>query len=360
MHYLEKKQEELILNLRKALHNCAEISGQEFKTKAMLIEFLQTHSSLEVLDCGAWFYAVHRENNTKKHSIALRADYDAVDYIDGARHVCGHDGHSAALCAVALAIEGKCLERDVFLLFQPAEETGEGGPICCELFEREEIAEIFGLHNLPGYAFGEVYTRTATFACASRGLSLVFQGKPTHAAYPNLGISPSEALGEFLVYIPELTPKSNEEVIKLCTVIGTKMGEKTFGTAASRAEVWLTLRSEYDEYVSTMQSDILAKAEELAKKYSLELSWDVQDIFPATCNHAESAEKLLKHCNAQLLQEPMRWSEDFGWYLQRTKGAFFGIGAGENYPALHTIDYEYPDELLKPSVEAFMTLVENA
>lgn len=96
--------------------------------------------------CGA------REQATEKPAIALRADYDALATPDGgAAHLCGHDGHAASLCAVALALEGRTLHRNVFLLFQPAEETGAGAYPCCELFEKEQIGEIYGAHNLPGF-----------------------------------------------------------------------------------------------------------------------------------------------------------------------------------------------------------------
>ena len=57
------------------------------------------------------------------------------------------------------------------------------------------------------------------------------------------------------------------------------------------------------------------------------------------------------------LAEPMRWSEDFGWYLMRTKGAFFGIGDGENYAQLHTKDYEFPDEIMENAVRLFAELI---
>ena len=53
----------------------------------------------------------------------------------------------------------------------------------------------------------------------------------------------------------------------------------------------------------------------------------------------------------------MRWSEDFGHYLRRCPGAFFGIGAGEGCPPLHTNDYQYPDELLEPAIRAFRQIL---
>ena len=39
--------------LRHRLHRCAELSGQEKQTKATLIDFLRTHTSLELHDMGS-------------------------------------------------------------------------------------------------------------------------------------------------------------------------------------------------------------------------------------------------------------------------------------------------------------------
>ena len=92
---------EQITNLRHALHACPEISGQEKQTKETLQEFLKAHTSLELNDCGGGFYAAHREG--AGNGIAFRADYDALALPEGgAAHLCGHDGHTSALCGLAL------------------------------------------------------------------------------------------------------------------------------------------------------------------------------------------------------------------------------------------------------------------
>lgn len=364
---------DLIIALRKELHNCPEISGKEVKTKALLQVFLQKHTTLDIHDCGDGFYAAYRahggapkdvgEKIVTMPGIAFRADYDALLMPDGsAAHLCGHDGHAAALCGVALAIEelalkGQKLDRDVFLLFQPAEETGAGAEGCTELFVRENVSEIYGAHNLPGFAFGTVYTRPHTFACASRGVTLKFQGKPTHAAYPENGISPAFAMGELLSKLPEISDASHFSGMTLCTVIGMNMGEKAFGAAAAAAEVWLTLRAEHDKDLEKLHNDILQLSRQLAEANKLEFNYEVQDVFPATENHLECADKVLTSCKGELLEVPMRWSEDFGHYLQKCRGAFFGIGSGEDYPPLHTEKYEYPDALLEPTIDAFLKLL---
>ena len=315
---------------------------------------------MELHPCGQGFYAAHREENPTKPAIALRADYDALAKPDGTvAHLCGHDGHAAALCGAALMAEGKVLGRNVFFLFQPAEETGEGAEPCCELFEKEQVDEIYGAHNLPEFPFGDVVTRAHTFACASRGVTLRFIGKPTHAAYPENGKSPALAVGQLLCAVPALSDPARYSGMTLCTVIGVHMGEKAFGAAAEAAEVWLTLRGEHDEDLNKLFDDTLQLSEELAAEYELAFCYEVQDVFPATENDPDCVEKLLRLCDGTVLEVPMRWSEDFGHYLKVKKGAFFGIGAGESYPPLHTEHYEYPDALLQPTVDVFWKLISD-
>ena len=349
---------EEIRALRHTLHGCPERSGQEARTRAVLMDFLARRTTLELRPCGAGFYAAHREPEAEKPPLALRADYDALALPGGvAAHLCGHDGHAAALCAAALSVQGERLGRDVFFLFQPAEETGTGAPGCLELFEREQVAQIYGAHNLPGLPLGRVVTRPGTFACASRGVTLSFLGRPTHAAYPEHGLSPAPAVGRLLCALPGLSDPARFGGMTLCTVIGTQMGERAFGTAAARAEVWLTLRAERDEDLELLFAGLLRLAQSLAAEYGLAFDHQVQDVFPATVNDPACAQRVLELCGGSVLDAPMRWSEDFGHYLRRRPGAFFGIGAGEGCPPLHTQDYQYPDALLEPTAAAFRALL---
>lgn len=347
-----------IEDLFNKLHSCPELSGQEKVTKKVLMNFIYDNTTLEVIDLDAGFYAVHRENETNKSSIALRADYDALALPEGgAAHLCGHDGHATALCGVALAIEGQKLGRNVFLLFQSAEETGAGARQCLSIFDKESIDEIYGAHNLPGFKLGQVMTRPGTFACGSGGYIVRFTGKATHAAYPENGISPANAVGRFLNILPELSDQSLYNGMVLCTVIGATMGEKAFGAAAADAELWLTLRAEQEKELNILRDKVISAAKSIAHDERLEIVTGEQDIFPATENDNDCAREILEVCNGELLETPMRWSEDFGYYLMKCKGAFFGIGAGTEHAALHTSDYEYPLELLEPTIKAFVSIL---
>lgn len=346
-----------IYELFSLLHSIPEPSGHELKTQAALKKFLIENTTLELSDpcegsCG--FYASHREGADR--SIAFRADFDALPLQNGRyAHLCGHDGHAAALCALALELEGKRLGKNVHLIFQPAEETGMGAKECVGIIEREGISEIYGAHNLPGFEFGRVFTRPETFACASQGFIISFSGSAAHAAYPELGNSPAAALAELLsiAAFPSLSSRG----MTLCTIVSVKMGDENFGISPADAKLCLTLRAEFDSDLKALKGLLTEKAESLAKKYSLDLSFEDRDVFPSTENDPTLAKNVLKKTNGALLELPMRWSEDFGEYLKLCSGVFFGIGAGTDCPPLHAHDYSYPTALLEPTVNAFLKLI---
>jgi metal-dependent amidase/aminoacylase/carboxypeptidase family protein len=49
---------------------------------------------------------------------------------NGVSHKCGHDGHMAILCGLAIELDRQPETGKVILLFQPAEEDGSGAQKC--------------------------------------------------------------------------------------------------------------------------------------------------------------------------------------------------------------------------------------
>ena len=343
-----------IVALRRKLHALAENSGFEVQTRACLMAFLREYSSLEIHDEGPWFWAMHREEGAQE-TLALRADFDAVPTANGPAHLCGHDGHAAALCGLGCMLEGQRTGKNICLIFQHAEETGEGGRICAQLLRRLGANAVYALHNLPGYPFGQLQLYRGTFACASRGLILKLQGSSAHAAYPESGRNPMPALCGLIVALPELLDPAGYEGMVMATPVGIRCGERAFGMAASEGEVCLTLRAHRNADLERLEGRILGFCRERAAAEGLEFSFERADVFPATENHDACVAYLEETLSAgqACLSEPMRWSEDFGWYLMECPGAYFGIGAGEMHPALHTPEYEFPDALLPEMIRAF-------
>ncbi len=361
-----KEMYELLVKLRKKLHEIPEASMHEEKTKHTLIEFLHKYTALTVVDRDAWFYVVRKADNPDgTPPIAFRADMDAVSGADGVGHFCGHDGHSTILCGVALYLSKReqPLTRDVYLIFQPGEEIGAGAKICKELLAEKQIGEIYGLHNIPGYPKEQVLLRKGTFACASTGLSIHMTGTPSHAAYPEAGRNPAIPMAKLLLEIERITKEMQErgEFARM-TVIGADVGSANYGVSAFEGTLRLTVRAEKEDAFDAYVNEIRSLAATLAEDEELTISIEEIERFPATENHDANVDKL--HACAEKLQfpvtelaEPMRWSEDFGYYLQEVPGAFFGVGDGEDHAQLHTASYEFPDEIMKTAVAMFAGLI---
>lgn len=383
------KNIEKIIAVRADLHAHPEHSGHEEQTKAIIRDFLRENTNLAIRDYAGGVIAFYNgkagtgdgsvshlgagdSSVSQSETLAFRADFDAVSLPDGsAAHLCGHDGHTAALLGLALCLEELRPASNILLIFQPSEETGEGAKAMAPILKEYNVSTIYGAHNLPGFAFGKVFTSLDTFACASCGMIFHIQGKPAHAAYPENGISPAKAVIEILTAIEEVNAmprpqRSSAEVNTgdvaqrsfWATLIGCRVGQKAFGTAAEQAEIWITVRSRTEKGFWDIRTNLENTARTACARDGLSFRMEIQDEFPATVNDPDCARDILTRLDSQLLAEPMRWSEDFGHYLNTPgiKGAFFGIGSGD-CPALHTEGYEYPDELLEYQIEAFEKLL---
>lgn len=359
MEIMMKKYVQEAVELRKRLHEVPEKSMQEKKTKEILMDYVKIETKLEVIDCGNWFYVAWRGDvGEEMTSLAFRADYDAVTGTDGvSRHLCGHDGHAAILASFGKMISDLESKRNIFLLFQPGEESGEGAKVCLDLFRREKVDEIYGFHNIPGYPSGKLLLRKGTFACASTGLEIRFMGAPSHAAYPESGRNPGVVVAEMILEIAEYVKRPHRGML-LSTVIGIDLGSQSFGVSASEGTLRLTVRAEYHEKFEAFLAYIWELLLKKSATYDLKVDMKEIEKFPATENHLSIINKLEhlaqeKDISYEMLSEPFRWSEDFGWYLQEKTGAIFGIGAGENCPQLHTEHYEFPDEIISEVIKIY-------
>ena len=257
------------------------------------------------------------------------------------------------MCALAYLVYKNGCNNNVYFLFQGAEENGHGALKCMDLFNENRIDEIYGVHNLPGFEYGQVYTSMDTFALASTGMGLIFEGKPSHAAYPENGISPYMAVADMLKFLSSQNKNGN-----MCTVCGGGLGRRNFGVSSFIGDIYMTIRSTSDEKLNTLKNEIINYSNELAKRDNLVFRYEYDDSFPATINNSECANKIIDTMDGKLLDTPMRWSEDFGWYLKNNKGAFMGMGAG-NIDALHTKNYCYPERLAIVTADKLYKLVKK-
>jgi amidohydrolase len=368
---MDKDNLEYAVTLRHELHQHPELSYRERWTRQHLIDFLKQHTALEVVDKGRWFYAVYRAG-ADKPSIAFRADFDALpidESIDlphgsqfpGVSHKCGHDGHSACLAGFALEIDRKGADKNIYFVFQHAEETGQGAVECAPLMTEAGISEIFGYHNTPGLPEHAVSVKDGVRCCASTGMIINLKGISCHASQPENGRNPAYAIAELVRSIPEFADPAGYKGLVLCTVICINLGEEAFGVSPGSGRLLFTIRSEYDSELDVLKQKLEDKIKEQAEKYGLEYDIGYCDSFFATVNHKKSNDKIRKAAKdlGLLLLEadrPSRGSEDFGAFTRCTPGTFFSVGCGEKYPGIHTAEYDFNDAIIPTVVDIYMAI----
>lgn len=367
-----------LTDLRHHLHAKAEVSNEEQQTSSLIADFLQKTDPdhLKTRVAGNGILATYEGANEGTH-VLIRCELDAlpipdpneVEYqsqTEGVGHKCGHDGHMAMVCGVAKLLQDHPLESGkVTLLFQPAEETGEGAKRVIEdsQFQQLEPDYCFALHNLPGFKKHQIVVRDDVFAAASVGLIVNFKGSTAHAAHPEQGRSPALAMAQTVQAFSSVPQfYSPLEKAAKVTVINASLGERAFGTSPGDAAVMATLRTYDEQLLHHLKEKCLQIAERTAQTYQLSVDHEWVEPFPATVNTEEGTTIVTKAAETLNLEinkknSPFSWSEDFGHFTKSINGAMFGLGAGEQQPALHSGDYDFPDEVIATGVSMFMQIL---
>ncbi|TDK45468.1 amidohydrolase [Algoriphagus formosus] len=366
-----------LIHLRHSLHQHPEIAGEETETAQRILEFFKPLQADEVIENlgGTGLAFIFKGKNPGKR-LLFRSELDALPIeekgdpsyrstISGKGHLCGHDGHMAILCGLGEKLSQQRPDSgEVVLLFQPAEETGEGAKRVLEdpKFDKIRPDFAFALHNLPGFPLHQVITRKGTFAAGSTGMTLQFIGKTSHAAHPEDGRNPAAAISQLILALPEI----RKSILGYClaTVIHVQIGSLAFGTSAGIGSLSLTLRAFDQENLEQLIEEVEKKAKQLAKAENLDINIQFQESFAVSKNDpaaAKLAEQAFESLDLEVLEkaDPFRWSEDFGLFSQSCPAYLFGLGAGENCPQLHEPTYDFPDELIETGVGIFDRIIRN-
>ncbi|EKO3398416.1 amidohydrolase [Vibrio fluvialis] len=363
---------------RHTLHQYPELSNQEHQTAERILAQFGAFSPDEVVTgLGGRGVAFVFQGKEPGPTTLIRCELDALPIEEtnqfahrsvhqGVSHKCGHDGHMAIVTALGQQLSQQRPQKGrVVLAFQPAEETGEGAinMVNDAKFSAFMPDFAFALHNYPGLALGHVAVKAGPFNCASRGMIIRLKGKTSHAAHPENGVSPALAMCQIIEQLNALPASLTERC--WVTVIHAKLGEIAFGTAPGEAVVMATLRSETNQAMETLVAAATQLAQQSAQASGLTWSLEWQDVFQASVNSSQGCDLVVQACqNTQtpctLLEEPMRWSEDFGQFTAVAKeGAMFVLGSGRQSPQLHNPDYDFPDELTPIGQRIFSSLIEQ-
>ena len=358
-----------LIENRRALHRIPELDRELPATLAYLKQ------ELSGLDCElfspisgslcAWF------DFGADAAIAFRADMDALPIEEksgaayasrhpGRMHACGHDGHMAMLLELARRLsKRKRLNRNVLLVFQPAEEASGGAKDICDsgVFKTYNVEVIFGAHLWPGLEKGKIFSKPGPMMSRSAELDVDIFGKSAHIGRSWEGCDAMEAACLFLQKAYELERSLPDDIPRLL-----KFGHFRSGTVrnaiAAHTRMEGGLRAFSDEIFFGLRDKLLEIAQEIETQFGCTVTVHTSNGYPAVWNPKELFDRVNAIAPVEELAQPSMTTEDFSWYQRSIPGIFFFLGLGDN-PALHSNNFDFDESVLQIGADFFENIAEG-
>ncbi|KAF1024138.1 MAG: Hippurate hydrolase [Paracidovorax wautersii] len=328
-----------------------------------------------------------RDGGASGRRIGLRADMDALPMQEintfahasqtpGKMHACGHDGHTTMLLATAQHLaRHRDFDGTVVLLFQPAEELGGGAQVMIDdgLFQRFPVEAVFGMHNWPGMAVGQIALSPGPIMASTNEFKITIHGRGCHGAMPHLGVDPVPIACQLVLALQTIVSRNTKPIdAAVLSVTMIYAGEAT-NVAPDHCEIQGTVRTFRTDVLDLIEARMKEVAEHTCAAHQARCDFRFTRNYPATVNEP-TATAFARQALADVVgpanliaQEPTMGAEDFSYMLQARPGAYFFIGNGDGLHregghgegpcVLHNTSYDFNDELLPLGASAFAQLV---
>jgi amidohydrolase len=362
-----------LIEVRRHLHAHPEPSKAEFETSQYLHDRLREAGiAAKLARDGLGVIADLDVGQPAEDAprIALRADIDALRIPDakstsyasrrpGLCHACGHDAHSAmvlgtALCAARLAaalphVAGEPPGLRLRFIFQPAEESADGGFWMVEQGAVDDVSAILGVHVDPERTLGVVGIRYGVLTANCDEVEIVIEGTGGHSARPHLTQDPIAAAANLVSTLYHYLPRSVDARSPAVFSIGKISGGTLPNVIPHRVEILGSLRTHHPETRDTLKDRIESIVHGVKEASGAAIHLRFFESIDSVVNDTavtgaleEAARRVLGSEGIDHLANASMGGEDFSAYLKRVPGAMLRVGvAPPGFAAAHLHSPEF-------------------
>ncbi|MFC3058854.1 M20 aminoacylase family protein [Paenirhodobacter populi] len=364
--------------IRRDFHAHPEIGFQEHRTSDSVAARL-TEWGVEVTrGIGGTGVVGVLHGNRPGRRIGLRADMDALPMQEmtnlpyasqtpGVFHGCGHDGHTTMLLGAARYLaETRDFAGTAVFIFQPAEE-GLGGAramIRDGLFEKFPCDEIYGMHNAPDHALGQIGVKPGAAMAGADFFDIDIRGRGSHGANPQFSKDPV-VIGAGLVKELQGIVARNVTPTHAAVLSVTRFNAgSAYNVIPDTARLSGTVRYFDPADGALIAERMRAICAGFATAHDCEIDINLWNVFDVLVNDpARSADMLA--CAADIVgadsatekTELQMGSEDMADMLRIIPGAYCTVGHGGGVP-LHNPGFILDDAILPVGASLYARLVE--
>lgn len=362
---------EYLVNIRRKLHQVPETEFDLGNTLNVVKRELDKMNLKVFENYGKSSIVALIEGKNKGKTIALRADMDALPIIEeneceykskneGKMHACGHDGHMAMLLGAAeiLCRNKDTLNGNVKLIFQASEEgPGSGAKLLANDGVLDDVESIVALHLTNEFPVGVLAANVGPAMASARKFDIDIIGKGGHAGLPHEAVDAIALTVKLINDIQYIISRETDPFESAVINIGTINGGFASNVIAEKVSISGTIRT----YSLELESKIMKKIKNLLDSMALvngaKYEFNYNDGLPPLYNDEEIVNKISEAAltaagrKLEILKKPKMGSEDFVYYLEKTKGCIIWLGGGNKDKgfdkSLHNSRFDFDENALK-------------
>jgi amidohydrolase len=373
MNYYERacQMKDQLVEARRYLHTNAELGLDMPKARAYVTEKL-TEYGLAPKSCGQGVTATIGQGGKV---LLLRADMDALPMPEesgldfacptGQRcHACGHDFHASMLLTAAKLLKENesALEGTVKLMFQPGEETFEGGKNMIENGILEDdpkpdaaLAYHVGPGKMPVGLF--MYNAGGTMMFSMDGFRITVKGHGSHGAMPQLSVDPINIAVHIYLGLQELIARECDPSNACVLTVGQLQAGAAPNVIPESALLTGTIRTNKAEEREKLVRRLREVAERTAAVYGGEAVVEMTGGVPPLVCDKDLTEEMVGYMKELPIPGLTPYpgisasaSEDFALVAEKLPSTFMYLSAGflderGNYSA-HNPKVQFNEDVL--------------
>lgn len=367
-----EKINDRVIEIRHDLHAHPELSGHEEHTKYLVKGILEA-SGYTVRESEKHFGLIadlRVDDNAR--TVAIRADMDALPIEEqtgkpyssrekGIMHACGHDSHTAIALgtAIAMAEHKEALPGNVRFIFQPSEESKEGGSV--EMIADgalEGVDGIFGLHAYPYLKTGQIGYKYGVMMASADIFSIEVFGKSAHGARPHEGVDAILVTAMIVNSLNHIVSRMIDPLHPAVISLGTIEGGRASNIICDHVLLKGTVRTINEEVRSNIPKMMEASIKGISESMGATYNFDYEFGQPELINYDKMVDIIVGEAKGVIgeencidLVDPVMGGEDFSEYLKIVPGAFFRLGTcneeKETCVSQHNSRFDVDDDALQ-------------
>ena len=358
-----------LIETRRTLHRHPELAFAEHRTAKLVADRLRAIGYEPRVGVGGTGIIADLEGGLPGPTLLIRADMDALpldelpgraygSQVPGRMHACGHDAHTSALLGVAVLLTSRReqLAGRVRLLFQPAEETGQGAVAVIDDGALDGVDEALMAHVFTPLPFGTVALRKGMTLMGTDFLELTVDGGGGHAGLAHETRDAVLAAAHMITALQTITARETSPLDSL----GLTTASITGGTAANVIANKVTLRGTLRWLDPGLRERALARIDQISRGTCSALRVSYQLEVTATVPVLQCAADPIARLTAAAAAADVTAidpgvlpvSDDFAHIAQRVPAAIIAIGAGgPGCGAHHAPDFDIDENAIGLTTE---------